>query len=197
MPAMDAIKVVLRACDPALNRHRSWVVEAGLDLFGNWTARVLPASATGAVRSRANSRRKRRSGRLCGRGSGAAAQPCGVAAFSIAYLTPHRTAGHSLRVWDWTGRAAQQNAETLFPAEARWTVISCAEVQAFPTDLYVDRCACRARPRGARYLITPATVVDADDSGEGADDPKSRDLRRTSPLAANHAITLGRSDDLP
>jgi predicted DNA-binding WGR domain protein len=40
MPAVDSIKVVLRACDPSLNRFRSWSVEAGLDLFGNWTARV-------------------------------------------------------------------------------------------------------------------------------------------------------------
>jgi predicted DNA-binding WGR domain protein len=40
MPTTDAITVVLRACDPALNRRRSWAVEAGLDLFGDWTARV-------------------------------------------------------------------------------------------------------------------------------------------------------------
>ena len=40
MPAVDLIKVVLRACDPSLNRFRSWSVEAGIDLFGNWTARV-------------------------------------------------------------------------------------------------------------------------------------------------------------
>jgi predicted DNA-binding WGR domain protein len=37
---MDAIKVVLRGCQPSLNRYRSWSIEAGLDLFGNWTARV-------------------------------------------------------------------------------------------------------------------------------------------------------------
>jgi putative SOS response-associated peptidase YedK len=33
--------VVLRAWDPSLNRYRSWSIEAGQDLFGNWTARVL------------------------------------------------------------------------------------------------------------------------------------------------------------
>jgi len=40
MPAIDAIKVVLRACDPALDRYRSWSVEAGQDLFRNWMVRV-------------------------------------------------------------------------------------------------------------------------------------------------------------
>jgi predicted DNA-binding WGR domain protein len=32
--------VVLRACDPSLDRYRSWSIEAGKDLFGNWMARV-------------------------------------------------------------------------------------------------------------------------------------------------------------
>jgi hypothetical protein len=41
MPATNAIKVVLRACDSSLNRYRSWSIEADQDLFGNWTARVL------------------------------------------------------------------------------------------------------------------------------------------------------------
>ncbi len=40
MPAIDAIKVVLRASDPSRNCYRSWSVEAGLDLFGKWTVRV-------------------------------------------------------------------------------------------------------------------------------------------------------------
>ncbi len=40
MSTIDGIKVVLRACDPTLDRRRSWAVEAGIDLFGEWTARV-------------------------------------------------------------------------------------------------------------------------------------------------------------
>jgi predicted DNA-binding WGR domain protein len=40
MPAIDAIKIVLQAVNPALNRSRSWSLEAGQDLFGHWTARV-------------------------------------------------------------------------------------------------------------------------------------------------------------
>jgi predicted DNA-binding WGR domain protein len=34
------ISIALQACDPAANRHRSWRVEAGRDLFGQWWARV-------------------------------------------------------------------------------------------------------------------------------------------------------------
>ncbi|VFU17466.1 WGR domain-containing protein [Methylocella tundrae] len=40
MSTIDGLKVVLRACDPTLDRRRSWAVEAGIDLFGEWTARV-------------------------------------------------------------------------------------------------------------------------------------------------------------
>jgi predicted DNA-binding WGR domain protein len=40
MSTIDGMKVVLRACDPSLDRRRSWVVEAGIDLFGEWMARV-------------------------------------------------------------------------------------------------------------------------------------------------------------
>jgi len=40
MSLIDGMKVVLRAWDPTLDRRRSWAVEAGIDLFGEWTARV-------------------------------------------------------------------------------------------------------------------------------------------------------------
>lgn len=40
MPAIDAIKIVMQAVNPALGRSRSWSFEAGQDLFGQWTARV-------------------------------------------------------------------------------------------------------------------------------------------------------------
>ena len=36
---LDKISIALQACDPAANRHRSWRVEAGRDLFGRWCAR--------------------------------------------------------------------------------------------------------------------------------------------------------------
>src|ERR1700674_5867743 len=37
---MNDIVIELHACDPANNRHRSWCVVAGADLFGLWTAHV-------------------------------------------------------------------------------------------------------------------------------------------------------------
>ena len=37
---MNDILIELHACDPANNRHRSWRVVAGADLFGLWTAYV-------------------------------------------------------------------------------------------------------------------------------------------------------------
>ena len=40
MTMIDGMKVVLRACDPTLDRRRSWAIEAGIDLFGEWTAPV-------------------------------------------------------------------------------------------------------------------------------------------------------------
>jgi predicted DNA-binding WGR domain protein len=40
MSTIEGIKGVLRACDPTLDQRRSWTVEAGIDLFGEWTARV-------------------------------------------------------------------------------------------------------------------------------------------------------------
>lgn len=40
MPVIGTIEAVLLACGPALDRHRSWSLVAGQDLFRNWTAGV-------------------------------------------------------------------------------------------------------------------------------------------------------------
>ena len=40
MSTIDEMKIVLSACDPTRDGRRSWIVEAGIDLFGEWTARV-------------------------------------------------------------------------------------------------------------------------------------------------------------
>jgi len=40
MAAMDEIAIALQGRNPEANRHRSWRVEAGRDLFGAWIVRV-------------------------------------------------------------------------------------------------------------------------------------------------------------
>ncbi|WP_246721716.1 WGR domain-containing protein [Methylosinus sp. H3A] len=40
MAAMDEIAIALQGRNPDANRHRSWRVEAGRDLFGAWIVRI-------------------------------------------------------------------------------------------------------------------------------------------------------------
>lgn len=37
---MEELAILLEACEPRLNRHRSWRIRMGHDLFGRWHARV-------------------------------------------------------------------------------------------------------------------------------------------------------------
>jgi predicted DNA-binding WGR domain protein len=39
-PHLPGMSVELRACDRCRTRYRAWRVDAGLDLFGRWNARV-------------------------------------------------------------------------------------------------------------------------------------------------------------
>lgn len=40
MPVMDAFTATLEACDPTLGRFRSYRIEAGIDLLGDWLVAV-------------------------------------------------------------------------------------------------------------------------------------------------------------
>jgi hypothetical protein len=67
MAAMDEIAIALQGRNPEANRHRTWRIKAGRDLFGAWRARLLRPDRLPGPNIRARIRIGGRGARLCAR----------------------------------------------------------------------------------------------------------------------------------